>query len=137
PTRHNPVRDQHDFGLWLLCDQSAGTGSVRWAAQRKSVAQPCGVRDATGGDDDRANRLQPARRRPCPIRWSRIPPSGLLVVQEFPTYGEVPFGISFGVFQPNEPSELYESRIRRQWRDCGAWITELFEREFRPNHIDT
>src|ERR1700743_1902206 len=134
--RHDYVRNKHDFGLQLLREQSGGTETRRGTTQRKSVADPRGVCNAAGGDDDRAERLQPARRRPEQLRWARIPPFGLLAVQGFPTQREVPFGVPFGIFQYYEPSELLESRMRRKRRDRGPRSSGLYEQQFRHDYVD-
>ena len=97
PTRHDSVRNQHDVRLRLLRDQSARSESVRGSAQREPVAERRGFRDAAGGDDDRADGFQPARRRPGPIRWSWVPPVGLLALQAVPAHREVPPGVPFGI----------------------------------------
>ena len=61
------------FGCYAI--KVAGQDPVRGTAQCEPVAKPSGICDAAGGNDDRADGLQPARRRAEAIRRPGIPPA--------------------------------------------------------------
>ena len=87
PARHDSVRNEHDFGLRLLCGSkwrdripNAGPHNVnQWLNPAAFATPPVAT---TIGQSD----YSPLGGGPGTIRWSRIPPLGLLAVQGVPAY---------------------------------------------------